>query len=106
MFYLKDGANMYKVKIEDIIYLQQEERNVRIATLEKEFMVKGCKIDAMHRHLGNAFFKCHSYLLININKVDVVKKHEVVLEGEKVVGMCYAATCRVKNELKKTFDIE
>lgn len=104
MLYVKENANVYRIASSDILYMQQNGRNVRIVTSQKDYMLKRHKIKDMEIRLGEGFFKCHSYLIVNKDKIKEVYKNEAVFEGGRSVGMCYAAALRLRKTLLTAAD--
>ncbi len=101
MIYFKKDKALHKVREEEIVYVHQNKRDVVFVTEKGEFCLKSNKINFIESFLGDEFFKCHSYILVNLNKVEVVNQMDVVLSGDLSVGMCKAATDRLKKELKR-----
>ena len=58
-----------KVRIASILYLTQETRYIRIVTDRGEVVVRG-KLEDMARSLPASFDYCHSYLLIDLDRVE------------------------------------
>ena len=58
-----------KIRIASILYLTQETRYIRIVTDRGEVVVRG-KLEDMARSLPASFDYCHSYLLIDLDRVE------------------------------------
>lgn len=101
MIYFKKDRTLHKVREDEIVYIHQDKRDVVFVTEKGEFCLKSNKISDVEDALGEEFFKCHSYMLVNLNKVDKVGPMEVMLNGDFSVGMCKAATDKLKRELRK-----
>lgn len=97
--YLKKEKSVHRIKENEIMYIQQEGRNIAFVTDKGTFYMKCKKIKEIEKVFGDSFIKCHSYLLVNIDKIAIVKEMEIILDGNLVVGMCKAATTRVRKRL-------
>ena len=58
-----------KIRIASILYLTQETRYIHIVTDRGEVVVRG-KLEDMARSLPASFDYCHSFLLINLDRVE------------------------------------
>lgn len=58
-----------KIRITSILYLQQETRYVRVVTDKTEIVFRG-KLAEIAKMLSASFDFCHSYLLINLERVE------------------------------------
>lgn len=106
MLYFKKNKDLYRVAEEEILYIQQSKRDVLFVTEKGEFCLKCRKISSLEEHFDKDFLKCHSYILVNLNKVEIVGQMEVILQGDISVGMCKAATNKLKRALKERSFIE
>lgn len=100
MLYFKKEGELHRVCETEVIYIQQSKRNVIFSTEKGEYFVKNFKIENVEERLKDCFFKCHSYMMVNTAKINVVKPGEVIFEDGTTVGMCRAAADRVKKELQ------
>ncbi len=103
--YIKEKVAVYKVDADDILYLQQEGRDVKIVTEKRTYTLRRRKIkdvegEVLSQSEGGAFFKCHSYLIVNTKKLSQINKIEAIFENGESVGMCYAASLRLRKMLK------
>ncbi len=103
--YIKEKAAVYKVDTDDILYLQQEGRDVKIVTEKRTYILKRRKIkdiesEVLSKPEKESFFKCHSYLIVNIKKLSQINRIEAIFENGESVGMCYAASLRLRKMLK------
>ena len=57
------------------------------------------KVRDVEKMLGERFFKCHSYLIVNKDKIKEVCKNEVLFDSGHSIGMCYAAALRLRKSL-------
>lgn len=99
MLYLKENANVYRVTNDDILYLQQNGRHISIVTSDREYTLRKHKIRDVEKMLGERFFKCHSYLIVNKDRIKEVCKNEVLFDSGHSIGMCYAAALRLRKSL-------
>ena len=58
-----------KIRIASILYIVQETRYIRIVTDRGEVVVRG-KLEDIARTLPASFDYCHSYLLIDLERVE------------------------------------
>lgn len=100
MLYLKKEGELHRVREAEVIYIQQLKRDVLFSTEKGEYSVKNYRIDRVEDELEDRFFKCHSYMIVNKEKIDIVKPGEIVFENGMSVGMCKAASDRIRKELK------
>lgn len=57
-----------KILLEDILYLMQDMRDVQINTDKRVRLVKG-KVDDFQEKLNEHFYRCHSYCIVNLDRV-------------------------------------
>lgn len=100
MFYIKDKSGLYRVNMDDILYFQQEGRNINIVTETRSCILKRYKIKDIEEKLGKQFFKCHSYLIVNTDKIVSVSRNEAAFQNGASIGMCYAASLRLQKVLR------
>ena len=100
MLYFKKEGELHRVREAEVIYIQQLKRDVVFSTEKGEYSVKNYKIAGVENKLKENFFKCHSYMIVNTAKIDIVRPGDVVFENGSTVGMCRAASDRIRKELK------
>lgn len=97
--YLKKNRDMYRVNENEIMYIQQDKRNIIFITEKGTFYLHNKKIREIEDIFSSSFIKCHSYLLVNLDKIEIVKSMEVILDGNLAVGMCKASINKVRKRL-------
>lgn len=102
MLIVKHKKELYKIKEDEILFILQRGKNIEIKTKDKTYIAKGKKLSEVEGFLDKRFFKCHTYLIVNSDNVKAVTEHEAVFENGENIGMCYAATCRLKKEIQNS----
>ena len=100
MLVVREKTNLYRVDKDEIIYFMQNGRHIDVVSERKTYTLKNRKIKDIEKYLDKTFFKCHSYLIVNLQKIKEIGKHDAVFENGKSIGMCYAATLKLKKALK------
>lgn len=80
MLYFKKEGELHRVREAEVIYIQQLKRDVVFSTEKGEYSVKNYKIAGVENKLKENFFKCHSYMIVNTAKIDIVRPGEVVFK--------------------------
>jgi len=82
------------VKEKDIVFAESDGRKVIIHTLERKYCYNG-NLSSLKEMLGQNFYKCHSSIIVNFNKVVSIKEGILRMEGGLKVLMgknAYLAT--------------
>lgn len=75
----------YKIKIESIIYIEVQNKDITIHTLQRDYSAK-MSMNKIEKELKEySFFRCHKSFLININFVENVKQYTAILENGQEV---------------------
>lgn len=78
-----DGVNK-KILLKNIFYIESSDKKVIFHTVEKNFEVYG-KMDAFEIALGENFFRCHRFFLVNFEKISAYNSTTIELvNGEKI----------------------
>ncbi len=78
-----EGMNK-KIFLKDILYVESDNKKVLIHTAEKIFTTYG-KMDAFEIALGENFFRCHRFYLVNLEKISAYNSNTIQLVGgEKI----------------------
>lgn len=77
---IKIGKRIITVNKEDIVYLEQSGRKLMINTANDEFSVYG-NMDDYERRLGEGFFRCHSFCIVNLNKISAIEDFQIDFIG-------------------------
>lgn len=94
-----EGVNK-KIFLKNIFYIESADKKVIIHTEEKNFEVYG-KMDAFEIALGEKFFRCHRFFLVNFEKISAYNSTTIeLLNGEKIFIAEKRYSDFVKNFLK------
>lgn len=75
----------YKIKIDTILYIEVQNKDITIHTLDSDYKVK-MSMNKIEKELKEySFFRCHKSFLININFVENVKQYIAILENGQEV---------------------
>lgn len=75
----------YKIKIDTILYIEVQNKDITIHTLDNNYEVK-MSMNKIEKELKKySFFRCHKSFLININFVENVKQYIAMLENGQEV---------------------
>ena len=78
-----DGYNK-KIFLRDIFFVESADKKVLIHTDNKIFEIYG-KMDALEIALGDNFFRCHRFFLVNFEKISAYNSNSIeLLNGEKI----------------------
>ena len=78
-----DGMNK-KILLKNILYVESSDKKVIIHTTENIFEIYG-KMDAFEIALGENFFRCHRFFLVNLEKISAYNSNTIeLLNGEKI----------------------
>ncbi len=77
---LKIGKKLLTVNKDDIVYLEQTGRKLIINTDADELCVYG-NLDEYEKRLGNGFFRCHSFCIVNLNKIASIEDFQIDFVG-------------------------
>ena len=96
---LSKKGEMEKLKIDDIDYIEVIKRNIIVHKNGEEVEYTGTSIEKLEEKLEDfKFFRCHKSYLVNLEKVDLIKTGEVVVNGKNVPVSKYRA-----KDLKREF---
>ena len=68
-FQYKQGHNIVKIEIKDILYFESKGRKIRMVTLDGEDIFYGALADIHERVEGYGFFFCHKSYLVNYQHI-------------------------------------
>ena len=96
---LSRKGEMEKLKIDDIDYIEVIKREIIVHKNGEEVEYTGTSIEKLEEKLEDfKFFRCHKSYLVNLEKVDLIKTGEVVVNGKSVPVSKYRA-----KDLKREF---
>jgi len=80
---VKENKRLYKLKLEEILYLQAYGDYVKIITHEKTYLTKE-RLSSYHSKLGEEFEQCHRSYIVNLNHVKFMEGNQVQLAEVKI----------------------
>ena len=66
-----------KLKCVDILYIGQNNGNLIFSTKMRELVTPG-RIDDIVKNFSDDFYRCHKYLVVNVDNVESMQKTEIV----------------------------
>ncbi|OSZ82116.1 hypothetical protein CAP35_02270 [Chitinophagaceae bacterium IBVUCB1] len=96
--FIKDGQTFFKVYMHDILYLSSDDNYIRVATKQKNILVRSTLTRALEKLQQPYFVRIHRSHAININNINSFTENEVVVGNQKLpIGRNY------KEEIGKIF---
>jgi len=81
---IKSDGMTKKIFLRDILYIESDNKKVIFHTAEKIFTTYG-KMDALEIALGESFFRCHRFFIVNLAKISAYNANTIQLvNGEKI----------------------
>lgn len=78
-----DGMNK-KIFLKDIFYIESANKKVIVHTSDKNFEIYN-KMDALEISLGENFFRCHRFFIVNFEKISAYDSENIeLINGEKI----------------------
>lgn len=78
-----DGMNK-KIFLRDIFFIESANKKIIIRTAEGNFEIYG-KMDTFEIALGENFFRCHRFFIVNLAKISAYNSNTIFLEsGDKI----------------------
>ncbi len=84
-----------KIMLEDVVFIEQVERKVKISTIKGVYCMRK-KIDMLDVEFEKNFFRCHSGILINCDKVVSMVPPNVFFENGESISLGAANYRRAK----------
>lgn len=82
---ISNKYNNYKIKVETILYVEVQNKDITIYTLDNSYNVK-MSMNKIEKELKEySFFRCHKSFLVNINFIENVKQYIAILENGQEV---------------------
>lgn len=96
---LKDEEDMVFVSVKDVLYLEAQNQDIRIATADKEYF-RRYNIKDYEIELGGYFFvRCHRSYIVNMAHVARISKKEIYLDNGEVLPLSRTKEKEVKEAL-------
>lgn len=77
----EDGEELL-IDINDVIYMESMNQNVRIVTVKGEHVIRYNLSDFEEQLKNDSFFRIHRGYLISLSKVKKLSKNDVIMEGD------------------------
>ena len=82
---LKFNNQQKKVFLNDIIYIESNNKKVAVHTTTNLYEVRG-KMENFELALGSVFYRCHRCYLVNFSKITAYNQNEItVINGDKLL---------------------
>lgn len=82
---LSRHGNTQKVPLQDIMYFAAHAGGSEPKTLETSYFCEESLLQWEQRTSPNIFFRCHKKYLVNLNSIELIKNHTILLvNGEKL----------------------
>jgi len=82
---IKEDGEEYLIDINDIIYMESENQNVRIITSKGEHSIRYNIGDFEDQLRNDGFFRIHRGYLISLSKVKKLSKNDVIMDGDIIL---------------------
>jgi DNA-binding LytR/AlgR family response regulator len=82
--FVKEGSVFHKVNTDDIVYVESDNVYLNLHTSAKHYMVRSKLDDFIQDYSSGQFFRVHRSYAININHLESIGAHTVVLAGKEI----------------------
>jgi DNA-binding LytR/AlgR family response regulator len=82
--FIKEKHTKVKIYINDIYYIKSEGNYIEIKLKEKTHVVRNKLLEFKKELPNNLFYQSHQRYLVNINKVDILKKDIVIMKNQEI----------------------
>ena len=82
---IKEDGEEYLIDINDIIYMESENQNVRIITSKGGHSIRYNIGDFEEQLRNDGFFRIHRGYLISLSKVKKLSKNDVIMDGDIIL---------------------
>ena len=100
-FFINTDFGFKKFINGEILYDRQSGRDVEIATLKGEYIVKNKKLTSIEEIEDNRFYRCHNYFIVNITLIDRMDKNEIYFINKKMMSVGKNSYNRIVKYLKE-----
>ena len=99
--FIKEGEYFYKVKYDDIFFLQSENVYVVVHSNQKKFMVRATLNDYLKKFDPAKFVRVHQRYAVNINKIEKINSEELLINNQEIpISASYKADLMKKLNLE------
>ena len=81
--YVKEGHNLVKVNLPDVLFLKSEANYVAFTTIKRSFLTLA-SLTNLEEQLPDSFVRTHRSYVVNIRCIDEVRTSELIVGGRSV----------------------
>ncbi|CEH34145.1 LytR/AlgR family response regulator transcription factor [Romboutsia lituseburensis] len=99
---VQEKNNIYKIPIDEILYIEVYKKDITIHTQNSEYQVKMSITNIEKELIQYNFFRCHRSYLVNLKKVDSLKGNVIVIKNIEIPVSRYRINefkCRLAKSL-------
>lgn len=99
---VQEKNNIYKIPIDEILYIEVYKKDITIHTQNNEYQVKMSITNIEKELIQYNFFRCHRSYLVNLKKVDSLKGNVIVIKNIEIPVSRYRINefkCRLAKSL-------
>ncbi|WP_270940913.1 LytR/AlgR family response regulator transcription factor [Romboutsia lituseburensis] len=99
---IQEKNNIYKIPIDEILYIEVYKKDITIHTQNNEYQVKMSITNIEKELIQYNFFRCHRSYLVNLKKVDSLKGNVIVIKKLEIPVSRYRLNefkCRLAKSL-------
>ena len=96
---IKEDGEELLININDVIYLESMNQNVRIVTTQGEHVIRYNIGDFEEQLKNDGFFRSHRGYLISLAKVKKLSKNDVIMEGDVILPVSRSNVKALKDTL-------
>ena len=82
---IKEDGEELLINLNDVIYMESMNQNVRIVTTKGEHVIRYNIGDFEEQLKNNGFFRIHRGYLISLSKVKKLSKSDVIMDGDTIL---------------------
>lgn len=82
--FIKDKNQYYKVPIKEVVYIQSEHVYLNLYTLDTRHFLIRSSFSSLAQFLPKYFFRTHRSYMINLNLMDTIKAHTVLVADKEI----------------------
>ncbi len=96
---IKEDGEELLINVNDVIYLESMNQNVRIVTTQGEHVIRYNIGDFEEQLKNDGFFRSHRGYLISLAKVKKLSKNDVIMEGDVILPVSRSNVKALKDAL-------
>ncbi|SFH08899.1 LytR/AlgR family response regulator transcription factor [Pontibacter chinhatensis] len=87
---IKSGTQTFKVKLEDILYVEGAGNYMAFCTKGKKILSLLTMKEALELLPADQFVRVHKSYIVSLNHLDVIERHQVTIAGKAIpIGLTY-----------------